>query len=63
MLQKLQDKNIHYCSERLDDANRCELLIINLNTRLRQWRGDQETQEISYVSKQLQQISSCLRNA
>jgi len=62
LLQELKDKNKHYCSERLDNANRCELLIINLNCRLRQWRGDQEKQEISYVSKQLQQISSCLRN-
>ena len=51
ILKHLHDKNIHYCSEKLDDANQCELLIKNLNTRLRQWRGDQKTQEINCVSK------------
>ena len=62
ILKNVQKKNIHYCSEKLDDANQCELLIQNLNIRLRKWRGDQDTQEINYVTKQLQEIIACLRN-
>ena len=62
IIKNLEEKNIHYCSEKLENANRCELLIKNMNTRLRQWRGDQQVQEINYVSKQLQQINACLRN-
>ena len=42
ILKSVQKKNIHYCSEKLDEANQCELLIQNLNIRLRKWRGDQE---------------------
>ena len=39
ILQHLQKKNIHYCSEKLDEVNQCELLIQNLNIRLIKWRG------------------------
>ena len=40
ILKNLQKKNVYYCLEKLYEANRCELLIQNLNIKLRKWRGD-----------------------
>ena len=54
ILNNLQKKNTHYCLKKLDEANQCELLIQNLDIRLRKWKGDQEKHEINYISKQLQ---------
>ena len=60
---ELDDKNNHYCSTRLDTATKCELLIINLNSRIRKWKGpNQEKEEIDTVLKHLQQVHACLRS-
>ena len=40
ILIALVDANNHYCSERLESANECELMTTNLNDRLRKWKGN-----------------------
>ena len=63
ILIALVDANNHYCSERLESANECELVTTNLNDRLRKWKGnDQEQQEVQNIVKQIKKIHSLLSN-
>ena len=63
ILIALVDANNHYCSERLESANECELMTTNLNDRLRKWKGnDQEQQEVQNIVKQIKKIHLSLSN-
>ena len=54
-------KNNYYCSKRIEGANECEMMITNLNERLRKWKGnDQEQQEVQNIGKDLKKVHSYL---
>ena len=63
ILIDLVDTNNHYCSERLESANECELVTTNLNDHLRKWKGnDQEQQEVRNIVQQIKKTCSSLSN-
>ena len=61
ILINVGSKNNYYCSKRIEGANECEMMITNLNERLRKWKGnDQEQQEVQNIGKDLKKVHSYL---